>query len=105
MSICGLVDTLKKSRATLRDWGEYRRVTGRWPVLSISMHTANFVAIVGILFGLILYGSSHDWSKARFTWVLLVVVFPYMGLWSWVENKVKIHEIRNRRRFSVAPRG
>lgn len=104
MSLWGLVDTIKNARATLRDWGEYRRETGRWPLLSIAAHASNFVALAAIVLWLILYGSRHGWSNSHFGWTLIVALLPYMLLWSWVEDKVKLNEIRSRRRLRFAKR-
>jgi hypothetical protein len=100
MTIFGLIDTIKNARATIRNWAEYRRETGRWPLLSIAVHLANFVVFVAIVVGLILFTSRRGWSHSRVSWILILGVLVYFLLWSWVDGKVKLNEIRNRRRFA-----
>ena len=100
MSIFALADTLKSARATFRDWGEYKRETGQWPLVSIAVHLANLVALASITIWLISFSWKHNWSSARFVWTLILVLLPYFLLWCWIEDKVKLNEIRNRRRLA-----
>jgi hypothetical protein len=100
MGILGLIDTVKDARSTLADWGKYKRQTGRWPLLSIAAHVLNFVALAAILIWLIFYSARYGWSKLRLAGTAALILVPYMLFWSWVENKAKLNDIRNRKHFS-----
>lgn len=100
MTIFGLIDAIKNARATLRDWREYRRDIGRWPLLSMMAHSAYFVVLVALAIWLIPYSSRHAWSRSRFFWTLILIVVPYMIVWSWLDRKIELKETRDRRHLS-----
>jgi hypothetical protein len=104
MGIFSLIDSIKRGRATLRGWGEYNRETGKWPLVSIAAHLCNFIVVAAGAIWLILYGERHDWSKFRFRWTALFIVAPYVIVWSWIEGKIKLNDMRNQRRISKSRR-
>jgi len=100
MAIYDIICAVRNARETLRDWREYKQATGQWPLLSIAVHLANFIILVVIIISLAFYGSSQDWSHWRILGAAALILIPYFVLWSWIDNKVKLNEIRNRRRLS-----
>jgi len=94
------VETLRShTNPTLREWVTYKRKTGKLPWLSIAIHCLFWVVLwSGILF-LVVFCVSHHWSQWQFTGIVVLVGAPYIVFWACVERKVKLREIRSRRRL------
>jgi hypothetical protein len=99
MTFFGLINTIKQARATLTGWGEYKRQTGRWPLLSITVHTLYFGLLLAIITSLVWFSATHSWSDSRLGWFAFIALIPFVFFWSWIEDKCKLNDLRNRRRL------
>jgi hypothetical protein len=88
------------SRATLRGWAEYRGCTGRLPWPSIVIHFLNWVVILSGAAFLIWWADRNRLSQWKFVGVIALVGLPYGLFWFWLNNRVKLNQIRNARRLA-----
>jgi hypothetical protein len=99
-----LFPTITRALKTLREWREYRRRTGVWPVLSMVGHVVHFAVWLAVLAFVVWYGVEHSWSKTRFLLVLLPVSLIDVFLWDNVRKAIRMREIasyRNRRHSTM----
>jgi hypothetical protein len=100
MSIFSIITTIRESVATLKDWAEYRRQTGKWPLLSIAAHLLNFFASVALLVLLIWIYAKKQLPRLGLVVLTIAAISAYVFLWSGLKSRVQLHEIRSRRRFA-----
>jgi hypothetical protein len=98
MGILTITDTVKGFLATLRSWGVYKRQTGEWPSLSIAFYLLDLVLLCAGLAFLIWFAVNHHWSKIRVGLTTLLLLFPFVFFWSWLEDRIRLTEIRRFRR-------
>jgi hypothetical protein len=91
---------MSDSRATLRGWAEYRRSTGRLPWQSIMIHFLNWVVVLSGMAFLIWWDQRNHWSQWKFVGVMLLVGLPYVFLWSSLNRRVKLNQMRDARRLA-----
>jgi drug/metabolite transporter (DMT)-like permease len=83
--------------ATLRKWKEFRHQTGQWPVLSIVAAVFGMTIFVGGGGFLIWYSGEHQWSKNRFSLILIPLGLAFAVGWGWVQDKIYLGERRRTR--------
>ena len=77
-------------------FSEYRRRTGSWPLLSLSLYAGRFVfmlAVVGFLFW---YNQSHGDSLQRTMIYFLIGTLPIVVAWSIAETMAWNHDLRRK---------
>lgn len=100
ITLQGLKTIVQDSRVTVRGWAHYKHQTGRLPWLSIAIHFLNWaVMIAGTVF-LIWRLEKYHLGQWGFLGVLALVGMPYAVFWFWLKNKVKLKQIRDRRRIA-----
>ncbi len=85
-------------RATARDWKEYKRHTGEWPLASIFAYLLLLVVALLVVACLAVYSARHDWSKIKFLLALTPMALFYAFLSDRLLRKVKLSELQHYRR-------
>jgi Ca2+/Na+ antiporter len=98
MGIFTIKDMVKGFLATVRSWRVYKRQTGEWPFLSIALYLLDLVLLCAGMAFLIWFSVNHHWSKMRLALIALLLLFPFVLFWSWLEDRIRLTEIRRFRR-------
>jgi hypothetical protein len=90
--------SLRRFLATLRDWKEYKRRTGKWPMLSILFWFVHGAFLLGSAGFLVWFGVGHHWSRTK--WILIVGLFLLLDvvLEDWIRGTIRLHELRHQRK-------
>lgn len=100
MALYGVIGYLRDARTTFRGWSNYKRRTGKWPWVSIGVHSLNSVIMVLGTCALIWHAVEHHWARGKFIAILVLLAVFHMVLWTWVSNKAKLAQIRGERRLA-----
>ncbi len=102
-----LFPTITRATKTIRDWRQYRRRAGTWPILSIAGHVLHFAALLGVIAFMVWYGVGHNWSKPTLLLVSLPVILVEGVLWDSFRKGIRLRELvsyRNRRNSTLRQR-
>ena len=100
MALYGVIGYLRDARTTFRGWSDYKRRTGKWPWVSIGVHSLNSMIVVLGTCALIWHAVEHHWARGKFIAILVLLAVFHMVLWTWVSNKAKLAQIRSERRLA-----
>jgi hypothetical protein len=77
-------------------FSEYRRRTGSWPVLSISLYAGRFVFMLAAVSFLFWYSQSHGNSLPRTMIYFLLGTLPIVVAWTITETIAWNHDLRRK---------
>jgi hypothetical protein len=83
--------------STFREWREFRRQTGVWPVFSVLMSGAFFCELLVGTFCYIVYADHKGWSDGHTKLLAIPLVLIYVTIWSVCERVVRMYEIKRTR--------
>jgi hypothetical protein len=92
--------SVRRLRATLRDWRDFRDRTGNWPLLTIGFSFCHLFTDLATLALLIWYSEVYRWTKVEFVLVILPLTLVDVLLSDWLARRIRIFELTRYRHRS-----
>jgi hypothetical protein len=93
-----LFPSLRGPVGTFRDFSEYKRQTGEWPLLSVLVHLLHGIVFLGWVGWILWFGLSHNWSGTRLILVFVLLISTDVLAENWIERKVRLRELQTFRK-------
>lgn len=86
--------------SAFREWKEFRRQTGGWPLFWVLTSSAFFCGLLVGIFRYIVYADHKGWSGGHTKLLVVPLALIYVTVWCAGERVVRLYEIKRARAAS-----